>query len=120
MFNRKLQRKRRAAKTRIIIRKSGRPRVCLHRSLKHFYAQLIVPGEKGDRVLTSVSSLDAEIKKTNLTSNNIQMAIKLGEVLAQRILALNIKEVAFDRSGHKYHGRYKAFAEAARGAGLEL
>jgi large subunit ribosomal protein L18 len=120
MLNRISQRKRRAKKARIIIKKSGRPRVCLHRTLKHFYAQLIVPGEKGDRVLTSISSLDPEIKKLKLVSNNVQRATKLGEIFAKRVLALNVTKVGLDRSGNQYHGRCKAFAEAARTVGLEF
>ena len=118
MLNRLVKRHRRAVKTRAIIKRSGRPRICVHRSLKHFYAQLIVSGEKGDRVLASASSLDKEVKKANLTSNNIQLAQKVGEVLARRVLALDITQVALDRSGNRYHNRLKAFKESALSGGL--
>jgi len=118
MLNRLIKRHRRAVKTRSIIRKSGRPRICVHRSLKHFYAQLIIAGEKGDRVLASASSLDKEVKKAGLIANNIELAKKVGEVLAQRVLALGITQVALDRSGNRYHNRLKAFKESALKGGL--
>jgi large subunit ribosomal protein L18 len=118
MLNRLAKRRRRAVKARIIIRKSGRARICVYRSLKHFYAQLIVPGEKGDRVLASASSLDKEIKAAGFSSNNVELASKVGEILAQRIIALHIEQVALDRAGNKYHRRLRAFKESAEKVGL--
>ena len=120
MLNRAAHRKRRATKARIVIRQSGRPRVCIHKSLRHFYAQLIVPGEKGDRVLATASSVEPEFKTQKLASNNVQLAQTIGSLLAKRVLALNIKQVALDRSGNKYHIRLQGFKEAAMQGGLEF
>jgi large subunit ribosomal protein L18 len=118
MLSRIAKRRRRAVKARMIIRESKRPRICIYRSHKHFYAQLIIPGEKGDRVMASASSVEKMLKAAGVTSNNIALAQKVGAVLAERILALNIKEVALDRSGNQYHARLSAFKEAAQKAGL--
>ncbi len=121
MLNKATQKKRRAKRTRAIIRQSGKARLCVYRSLKHFYAQIILPGEKGDRIITSISTVDKEIKKNyQFSSNNMEVARQLGTLLAQRAKAAGIQQVAFDRSGNKYHGRFKKFAEAAKTAGLHI
>lgn len=120
MINKALKRKRRGAKTRAIIRASGKPRVCAYRSLKHFYVQLIKAGEKGDKVLASVSTLSVESKKAKLIANNIESATQLGAIFAEKVLALNIQQVALDCSGNKYHGQFKAFANSVRAAGLKI
>jgi large subunit ribosomal protein L18 len=118
MLHKKLKRKRRATKTRAKIKQLGVPRLCVGRSAKHLYAQIIVSVEKGDKVLASASTLDKEVKENGATANNIQSATIIGKVIAERAIAAGIKEVAFDRSGFKYHGRIKALAEAARAAEL--
>lgn len=120
MFNRKLKARRRASKTRVRIKMSGKVRLCVHRSLKHLYAQCIIPHELGDKVLTSASTLDAEVKAAGAVSNNIHSAGIVGTIIAQRALACNIHQVVLDRSGNQYHGRVKALASAARGAGLKI
>lgn len=118
MVDKKLKRLRRATKTRAKIRQLGVPRLCVGRSSKHLYAQLIVSGEKGDKVLASASTLDKEIKAEGANANNVKSAAIIGGFIAKRAIAVGIKEVAFDRSGFKYHGCIKALAEAAREAGL--
>ena len=80
------------------------------------YAQIIAP--EGNRILAQASSLDESLRAEN--SGNVETAEKVGTLVAERALSAGIKQVAFDRSGFKYHGRVKALAEAAREAGLEF
>src|ERR1043165_3630203 len=118
MLDKKLKRKRRATKTRAKIRELGVARLCVARTSKHIYAQIIVAADRGDKVLASASTLDKEIKTLGTTGNNIKSATVIGDFIAKRALAAGINQVAFDRSGFKYHGCIKALAEAAREAGL--
>jgi large subunit ribosomal protein L18 len=106
---------RRGSKTKAVIRRSGRPRLVVYRSACQIYAQIVVSGEKGDRVLVSCSSLEKEVRKT-LKGNKVERALQVGQLLGQRAKALDVIEVAFDRSGYKYHGRVKALADGAREA----
>ena len=106
---------RRGSKTKAVIRQSGRPRLVVHRSACHIYAQIVVPGEHVDRVLVSCSSLEKEVRKT-LKGNKVERALQVGKILGQRAKEINVIEVAFDRSGYKYHGRVKALATGAREA----
>lgn len=120
MLDKKLKRQRRATKTRAKIRQLGVPRLCVGRTTKHLYAQIIVSGENGDKVLASASTLDKEVKAGGANANNVKSATIVGNFIAKRALAVGIKEVAFDRSGFKYHGCVKALAEAAREAELSF
>jgi large subunit ribosomal protein L18 len=97
-----------------------RPRLCVFKSLKHIYAQIIddTPLE-GSRTLVSASTLDPEIRG-KIKSDNVEAARLVGQVLAQRALAKGIKKVVFDRGGYPYHGKVRALAEAAREGGLEF
>jgi large subunit ribosomal protein L18 len=97
-----------------------RPRLCVFKSLKHIYAQIIddTPPE-GSRTLVSASTLDPEIRG-KIKSDNVEAARLVGQVLAQRALAKGIKKVVFDRGGYPYHGKVRALAEAAREGGLEF
>jgi large subunit ribosomal protein L18 len=97
-----------------------RPRLCVFKSLKHIYAQIIddTPPE-GSRTLVSSSTLDPEIRG-KIKSDNVEAARLVGQVLAQRALAKGIKKVVFDRGGYPYHGKVRALAEAAREGGLEF
>lgn len=106
---------------RIRLKISGtpeRPRLCVHRSLKHIYAQLIDDTE--GRILTSVSTLSKEAKDKNASGNNITSARIVGEAIAEKAAAIGIKEIIFDRGGYLFHGRVKALAEAAREKGLKF
>lgn len=118
MLDKKLKRKRRATKTRAKIRQLAIPRLCVGRSSKHLYAQIIISTEKGDKVLASASTLDKEVKEGGASTNNVKSAAIVGDFIAKRAIAAGITAVAFDRSGFKYHGCIKALAEAAREAGL--
>ncbi len=96
----------------------GVHRLCVYRSPRHIYAQLISPN--GAEVLASASTLESEVKKDLKYTGNIEAAIIVGKRIAARAKEKGITEVAFDRSGFKYHGRVKALAEAAREDGLKF
>jgi large subunit ribosomal protein L18 len=117
-MDKKATRQRRARKTRAKIRELGRARLCIHRTPRHIYAQII--DEAGDRVLASASTLDREARKDLKGTGNTAAAAAIGKLVAERARAAGINAVAFDRSGFKYHGRVKALADAARESGLEF
>jgi large subunit ribosomal protein L18 len=117
-IDKKTQRQRRARRTRIRIALTGIPRLCVHRSSQHIYAQIIAP--EGNRVLTSVSTLTEELRKSLKSTGNKEAAAAVGKEIAARAKQAGIEQVAFDRSGFKYHGRVKALADAAREAGLKI
>lgn len=109
---------RRTKKTRGKIRELQMPRLSVHRSLNNIYAQVFT--FDGAKVLVSASTLEKDFaKKTKKAcASNIASATLIGEMIAKRATEKGIKEVAFDRSGFKYHGCVKALAEAARANGL--
>ena len=117
-MDKKASRLRRAGKTRARIRGLGRPRLCIHRTPRHIYAQII--DEAGDKVLASASTLDRELRKDMKVTGNAEAAAVIGKAVAERARAVGVSTVAFDRSGFKYHGRVKALADAARESGLEF
>jgi len=94
----------------------GVNRLCVHRTPRHIYAQIIAPA--GDRVLASASTLDGDLRSGS--TGNIAAAAAVGKLVAERAKAAGIEAVAFDRSGYKYHGRIKALADAARESGLNF
>ena len=96
----------------------GDNRLCVHRTPRHVYAQIISPC--GSKVLTSASTLDKEVRSQIKYSGNIEAATVVGRLLAERAQKAGITKVAFDRSGFKFHGRIKALAEAARTGGMEF
>ena len=98
---------------------SERPRLCVFRSAKHIYAQVI--DDTTARTLLAVSSLSKEVKpQLQGKGGNKEGAAVIGGSIARRALEQGIKKVVFDRSGFLYHGRIKALAEAARQNGLEF
>lgn len=115
-MEKKLARLRRAKKSRFHIRELGETRLCIFKTPRHLYAQVIA--EDGSRTLLAASTLDAEVKSAGGDKSNIKSAAIVGKVIAQRAIAAGIKKVAFDRSGFRYHGCVKALADAAREAGL--
>ena len=117
-MNKKNARLRRAQRTRARIRLNGGNRLCVHKTPRHVYAQIIAPN--GSEIITSASTLDKEVRKQIKYSGNIEAATIVGKVLAERARKAGITKVAFDRSGFKYHGRIKALADAARENGMEL
>ncbi len=111
-------RQRRATKTRSVIRRQNSLRLCVNRTPRHTYAQIISPD--GGSVLVSASTVEKGFVKEGTSCGNVPAATQIGKLVAERAVALGITEVAFDRSGHKYHGRIKALADAARENGLKF
>ena len=98
---------------------NDRPRLTVFRSNNHIYAQVI--DDQKQSTICAASTLDKDLRenlKTNASSCDASTAV--GQLLAQRALAKGIQQVVFDRGGNIYHGRVKALAEAARGAGLKF
>jgi len=114
----KASRMRRGRRTRAKIRELGRHRLCVHRTPRHIYAQLI--GPDGGTTLVSASTLDKQVRGELKQTGNVDAAVAVGKLLAERAKEKGISEVAFDRSGFRYHGRVKALADAAREAGLKF
>ncbi len=107
---------RRARKGRKHIKKLEVPRLCVYRSPRHIYAQVIAAS--GDTIQVSASTLDKSLRDGS--TGNVESAAKVGALIAERAKAAGIDSVAFDRSGYKYHGRVKALADAAREGGLQF
>jgi large subunit ribosomal protein L18 len=95
---------------------AGRPRLAIFRSTKHIYAQII--DDLAGRTLVSASTRDADGKGSY--GGNVEAAKKIGALVASRAKAAGVELVVFDRGGHRYHGRVKALADAAREAGLKF
>src|SRR4030043_1420912 len=113
-MNKNLLQKKRARRGRTKISgPSSRPRLCVFRSLKYIYVQL-VDDKKGKTIV----ALDS--RKIKGGKNNIETARKIGTEIAKIALAKKIKNVVFDRHGYKYHGKVKALAEGAREGGLKF
>lgn len=116
--SKKIERLRRATKTRAKIKELGAHRLCVNRTPRHIYAQIIAPN--GSTVVASASTVQAAIKSELATTGNISAAAAVGKAIAEKAKAAGIESVAFDRSGFKYHGRVKALADAARENGLQF
>ncbi|MGO8746593.1 MAG: 50S ribosomal protein L18 [Thermoguttaceae bacterium] len=95
-----------------------RPRLCVFRSLKHIYAQLI--DDATGRTLVAASTVDAEIRAAVPYGGNKDAAVAVGRAIAQKAVAAGVVQAGFDRREYKYHGRVAALADAARDAGLDL
>ncbi len=95
-----------------------RPRLCVFRSNKQIYTQLI--DDESSHVFLACSTLDNEIKSQIKTSATIKASFLVGKTIGQRILKKNITSIIFDRNGKPYHGRIKAIAEGARSIGLKF
>lgn len=116
MNEKKESRLRRARSTRLKIRELGAVRLCVNRTPRHIYAQII--SADGATVLAQASTLETSLREG--ATGNAEAAKKVGALVAERAKAAGVSKVAFDRSGFKYHGRIKALADAAREAGLEF
>ena len=114
-MTKKETRVRRSKKTRYRIREQQIPRLTVHRSAQHIYAQLIVEEALQSKVLASASSLEKDFHaKADKKCTKTEAAARVGAMIAKRAKAAGISKVAFDRSGFRYHGRVKALADAAR------
>ena len=113
-FNREEARKKRQARIRNIVSGSeNRPRLCVSKSNKNLFVQII--NDETSSTLVSASTMEKEVKNK---AANMEAAKEIGSLIAKRALEKNIKEVVFDRAGYRYHGVVKQIAEAAREEGL--
>ncbi len=113
------QRQRRKYRVRNRIKRdSVRPRLCIVRSNKHIYAQVI--DDEAGRTLATASTCEKDLRGTLPSGGNKTAAAAVGKMVAERALEQGIQAVAFDRREYKYHGRVAALADAARAAGLQL
>lgn len=110
----------RAARIRRQIRKvaGDRPRLSVHRSSKHIYAQ-VIDDAKG-LTLAAASTLEKDLKGSLKTGADAAAATAVGKLIAERAKTAGVEEVVFDRGAYIYHGRVKALAEAAREGGLKF
>lgn len=118
MNAKKIARIRRAARSRAKIRELGAFRLCVNRTPRHIYAQVIAPN--GSEVVAAASTVEGAIKSGLKYTGNADAASAVGKAIAEKAKAAGVTKVAFDRSGFKYHGRVKALADAARENGLEF
>ncbi len=120
MASLKLKSEQRKARVRRAVKKraNGRPRLSVHRSSKHIYAQVIDDG--AGKTVAAASSLDSDLKSSLKTGADKDAAAAVGKLVAERAVKAGVGEVFFDRGGYLYHGRVKALADAAREGGLKF
>lgn len=106
------ERRRRRVRTALKARAGGRPRLSVHRSGRHIYAQII--DDAAGRTLAAASTLGSK------GGSNVDAAAKVGAALAEAAKKAGVTSVVFDRGGYLFHGRVKALADAAREGGLEF
>jgi len=118
MIDRKAERQKRHRRLRKkIFGTEKQPRLCVTKSLRHIYVQLI--DDAAGKTLVAASTLDQEVRGT-VTGCNTSASEKVGELLAKRALAHGVETVVFDRGGYPYHGVVAALAEACRKGGLKF
>ncbi|OQW79405.1 MAG: 50S ribosomal protein L18 [Proteobacteria bacterium ST_bin14] len=110
------EKRRRRNRTALRARGAGRPRLSVHRSGKHIYAQVI--DDAAGKTIVAASTLEKDVRGTN--GSNIEAASSVGKRVAEAAKQAGVTQVVFDRGGFLYHGRVKALADAAREAGLEF
>lgn len=113
-----IARQRRAKKTREKIKRLNINRLCVHKTSRHIYAQIISFADSN--VLASSSTVDKEVKSQIKYGGNVEAAIVVGKILAERAKKVGVEQVAFDRSGFPYHGRIRALADSAREHGMKF
>ena len=113
-----IARLRRAKTTRSHIRALGVPRLSVHRSSQHIYAQVF--SADGDTVIAAASTVQKSVADGLKGTKNKSAAAAVGKAVAELAIKAGIEKVAFDRSGYRYHGRVQALADAAREAGLKF
>lgn len=116
-MNKKEQRLRRATRSRAKIRELKALRLSVHRTAQHIYAQIL---DVDSKVLATASTVQKTLRDGVKYTGNSDAAAAVGKAIAEAAKAKGISEVAFDRSGFKYHGRIKALADAAREHGLQF
>lgn len=118
----KIKEKKRAARHERIRRNiagtAEKPRLCVHRSLNNLQAQIV--DDISGKIVLGISTLNKDLRGKLKSGGNVEAAVLLGKALAQAAKKKGIQKVCFDRGGYLYHGRVKAFADAAREGGLEF
>jgi large subunit ribosomal protein L18 len=117
-MDKKERRQKRARRTRARLAQQEIHRLCVHRTPRHIYAQIIDPATT--KVVVTASTVQKELRSAVKYTGNKDAAAVVGRAIAERAKAKGVERVAFDRSGFKYHGRVKALADAAREAGLQI
>jgi large subunit ribosomal protein L18 len=117
MMEKKVSRLKRALRGRSKLRELKVMRLSVHRTPRHIYAQVL---DAESRVVAVASTLQEDVAGGLKATGNVEAAKAVGKAIAERATAKGVKQVAFDRSGFKYHGRVKALADAAREHGLEF
>lgn len=95
-----------------------RPRMCIHKTNKNIYVQII--DDVDSKTLCAVSTSSKELAGPEKTHKNMNFAIKVGEKIAKLAVDKGVQKIVFDRAGYKYHGVVKALADAARKGGLQF
>ena len=116
-MEKKVSRLKRARRSRAKILELRATRLSVHRTAQHIYAQIF---DANSRVVAVASTLQKDVAEGLKGTGNVEAAKAVGKAIAERAQAKGVKQVAFDRSGFKYHGRVKALADAAREHGLEF
>ena len=116
-MEKKVSRLKRARRSRAKILELRAVRLSVHRTSQHIYAQVF---DTESKVIASASTLQKDVAAGLKGTSNVEAAKAVGKAIAERAKAKGVTQVAFDRSGFKYHGRVKALADAAREAGLEF
>jgi len=112
----RLKRKKRIRKK--VVGTENRPRLCVFRSVKHIYAQVI--DDSRGQTISAASSVEKAVREDPGSKNKVTTANMVGKIIGQRTLEKGVKKVVFDRNGFLYHGRVKAVSEGARETGLEF
>jgi large subunit ribosomal protein L18 len=116
--NQQFEKRRARVRRTLKARASGRPRLSIHRSSKHIYAQII--DDLAGKTLAQASTVEAEVKAEVKYGGNKTAAAVVGRVVADRAKKAGVEKVCFDRRSYKYHGRVEALATAAREGGLQF
>ena len=117
-MDKKSARIKRAKRTRIQYKEQDKIRLCVIRTPKHTYAQ-VISGD-GSKVIACASTVEKDIRSECSYGGNISASKAVGKYVAERAIKAGVDRVSFDRSGYKYHGRVKALADSAREHGLKL
>ena len=112
----RLKRKKRIRKK--LVGTGNRPRLCVFRSARHIYAQVI--DDSRGQTLAAASSMEKDVRENPESKNKVTAANNVGKIIGQRAIEKGLKKVVFDRNGFLYHGRIKAVSDGAREAGLEF
>ena len=110
------EQRRRRVRTSLRAKAGGRPRLSIHRTSQHMYAQII--DDQAGTTVAAASTLEKDVRET--TGATASAASEVGKRLAERARAAGVSSVVFDRGGFLFHGRVKALAEGAREGGLEF